>query len=61
MYKISIVGYGYVGKGMHRLFKNWVTAIYTPNAEETINTEFGVVANSKKEVNKTDFSISVIS
>lgn len=31
MYKIGIVGYGYVGRGMHRLFGDWVHAIYDPN------------------------------
>lgn len=30
MYKVGIVGYGYVGKGMHRLFKDAVWAIYDP-------------------------------
>lgn len=31
MYKIGIVGYGYVGQGMHRMFDDWVTAIYSPH------------------------------
>jgi len=30
MYKIGIVGYGVVGKGIHRLFKDSVWAIYDP-------------------------------
>jgi len=30
MYKIGIVGYGVVGKGIHRLFREYVTAIYDP-------------------------------
>ena len=29
-YKIGIIGYGVVGKGIHRLFGDWVTAIYDP-------------------------------
>lgn len=29
-YKIGIIGYGYVGKGMHRMFEDWVTAVYDP-------------------------------
>ena len=29
-YKIGIVGYGYVGKGMHRMFGDWVKAVYDP-------------------------------
>lgn len=57
MYKISIVGYGYVGKGMHRLFKNWVAAVWSPHESSTIATEFGVVPNSKEEVNQTDLAI----
>ncbi len=28
--KIAIVGYGYVGRGIHRLFGDWVDAIYDP-------------------------------
>lgn len=57
MYTVSIIGYGYVGKGMHRLFKNWVTAVYSPHEESTIKTEFGVVPNSKEECNKTDLAV----
>lgn len=30
MYKIGIIGYGVVGKGIHRLLKNEVTAIFDP-------------------------------
>jgi UDPglucose 6-dehydrogenase len=30
-YHIGICGYGYVGMGMHRMFENWVTAIYSPH------------------------------
>jgi len=30
MYKIGIIGYGVVGKGIHRLFKNEVLAIFDP-------------------------------
>ena len=29
-YKIGIVGYGVVGQGIHKLFGNWVEAIYDP-------------------------------
>jgi len=32
MYRIGIVGYGYVGSGMHLGFGDWVTAIYDPYA-----------------------------
>jgi len=41
MYKIGIVGYGYVGKGMHLGFGDWVTAIYDPYSEkpENVTTE----------------------
>ena len=35
MYKIGIVGYGYVGKGIHRLFGDWVKAIYDPYYAKT--------------------------
>jgi UDPglucose 6-dehydrogenase len=31
MYKIGIVGYGYVGKGMHRMFRDWVAVVYDPS------------------------------
>jgi nucleotide sugar dehydrogenase len=57
MYTIGICGYGYVGKGMHRLFKNSVTAVYTIGEGTTVKTEFGVVPNSKEEVNKCDMAI----
>lgn len=35
-YSIGIIGYGVVGRGIHRLFENWVKAIYDPfiNAEQ---------------------------
>lgn len=28
--KVGIIGYGYVGKGVHRLFKDKVKSIYDP-------------------------------
>ena len=32
-YSLGIVGYGYVGKGMHRMFGDWVEAVYDPYAD----------------------------
>lgn len=34
MYKIGIIGYGVVGKGIHRLFKEEVSAIFDPYINE---------------------------
>jgi UDPglucose 6-dehydrogenase len=36
MYKIGIVGYGVVGRGIHKLFKEDVIAIYDPNHPESM-------------------------
>ncbi len=52
MYKIGIIGYGVVGKGIHRLFKSEVAAIYDP----FINEEGKKFASemSAQEYNFTD-------
>lgn len=34
MLKVAIIGYGYVGKGMHRLFKDKAIAVYDPQAKQ---------------------------
>lgn len=39
MYKVGIIGYGYVGKGMERLFGDWVGAIYDPSFAESSTKE----------------------
>jgi len=46
MYKIGIIGYGYVGKGMHRMFGEWVTAVYDPYIPPKI--EYDVLMFAKK-------------
>jgi UDPglucose 6-dehydrogenase len=38
MFKIGIVGYGYVGKGMHKFLGDWVRAIYDPFCEDDDGT-----------------------
>jgi len=52
MYKIGIVGYGYVGKGMHRLFGDWVQAIYDPYTKTPEN-----IAKEKRDFNYLDLAI----
>ena len=44
--KIGIIGYGYVGKALHRFFENhYEVFIYDPNLK---------TSNSKEEINETD-------
>jgi nucleotide sugar dehydrogenase len=38
-FRIGLVGLGYVGKGMHRMFGDWVKVIYDPNLVEVRDTE----------------------
>ncbi|MFA5398304.1 MAG: hypothetical protein WC346_19990 [Methanogenium sp.] len=62
MYKIGIVGYGYVGKGMHRMFKDWVTAVYSPNIklEEILfsgQTQVGITKEAFKDVDLAVISV----
>jgi len=46
MSKIGIIGYGYVGKALHRFFENhYEVRIFDPNIENT---------NTKEEINQTD-------
>ena len=46
MIKIGIIGYGYVGKALHRFFENhYEVKIFDPNVENT---------NTKEEINQTD-------
>lgn len=46
MIKIGIIGYGYVGKALHRFFENhYEVKIFDPNVENT---------NTKEEINQSD-------
>lgn len=36
-YRVGVVGLGYVGKGMHRLFGDWVVSVYDPFLERLEN------------------------
>ena len=35
-YKVGLTGYGVVGKGIHRLLKDSVVAIYDPYIDELV-------------------------
>ena len=65
MYKIGIIGYGVVGKGNHRLFKNEVLAIFDPfiNDEgKRFATELGGLDyNFSNKKNFKDLDLAVIS
>ena len=65
MYKIGIIGYGVVGKGIHRLFKNEVLAIFDPfiNDEgKRFATELGGLDyNFSNKKNFKDLDLAVIS
>lgn len=50
--KIAIVGYGYVGKGMHRLFKDKVVAIYDPIVPEKLAYQSEVLINPDRNYTK---------
>lgn len=46
--KVSIIGYGYVGKALHNFFKDhYEVYIYDPHIENS---------STKREINKTDFA-----
>ncbi len=51
--KIGIVGYGFVGKGMHRFFGKMVTAIYDPYFTQKIKG----IRNSKQAINACDLAV----
>lgn len=52
-YSIGIIGYGHVGKAIHKIFGNWVKAIYDPYVDNTPNN----LENSREAVNKCDLGI----
>lgn len=51
-YSIGIIGYGHVGRAMHKIFGDWVKAIYDPFVDAPEGLE-----NSKEAVNKCDLAI----
>lgn len=55
-YTIGIVGYGHVGKAMHRIFDDWVKAVYDPFVEAP-DGKGGNIPNSKEAVNQCDLGI----
>lgn len=57
--EIAIVGYGYVGKAMRRLFEDKVVAIYDPYAQPHLNyqPECEKMGTTKEAVNKCDLVI----
>jgi UDPglucose 6-dehydrogenase len=55
MSKIAIVGYGFVGKGMHRLFGDDVMAIYDPFTDDL--KAFPTTGTTKKAVNNCELAI----
>ena len=60
MYKIGIIGYGHVGKAMHYIFGDWVTAIYDPYIKEEDIENYGdeyVALNSKIKFSTLDLAI----
>jgi len=58
-YKIGIVGYGYVGKGMHRMFEDWVISIYSPHitGEEILPFGENEVAITKESFKDVDLAV----
>lgn len=57
MYKVGIVGYGYVGKGMRRLFSDWVTTIYDPGYIETDGPNYKIYSDTKNEFKDVDLAV----
>ena len=57
--RVGIVGYGYVGKGMHRMFGEWVEAVYSPHATKDECAEISPVKsiNDKKFFKDLDLAI----
>jgi len=56
-YRIGIVGFGYVGKGMHRLFEDWVEAIYDPHVKTIKTTPDNIVLRHKASFADLDLAI----
>jgi UDPglucose 6-dehydrogenase len=50
-YNIGICGYGYVGQGMHRMFGDWITAIYDPFYKGSVKV------NKKEDFKDIDLAI----
>lgn len=51
--KVAIVGYGYVGKAIHRFFGDKVVAIYDPYFKQKLKS----IKNSKRAVNACDLAV----
>lgn len=49
MYKIGICGYGVVGQGIHRLFKDQVVAVYDPYKGKSDVETYGQIKLNEKE------------
>lgn len=57
MYKVAVIGYGYVGKGMHRLFGDWVTNVYDPVLPQSMWMEPQVHVNDNTKARDCDLAI----
>lgn len=62
MAEVAIVGYGYVGRGIHRLFGKKIKAIYDPKptdeaAAEARNLGYEGEFNDRKAVNKCELTV----
>lgn len=55
-YSIGLIGYGWVGRAMHKIFGDWVQAIYDPYTQAQ-DSQGNTIPNSKEEVNKCDLAI----
>lgn len=53
---IGIVGPGYVGQGVYRLFKDQVQAMYSPSGN-SVNEEFKNGRDTKEAINKCDMVV----